>query len=394
MSQYTRRKDFDPEDFLKNYWQQKPLLIKDFLSGFKDPLSPGELAGLALEDGVESRLVEMDSASSYHLRHGPFQEADFLALPEQHWTLLVQAADQWVPRVCALKSVFDFLPAWRIDDVMVSHAVIGGSVGPHFDQYDVFLLQGSGSRTWKLGGHCSAEHLQVQESGLKLLKNFEQEQEVTLQCGDILYIPPGVAHWGIGTTPGLCYSIGFRAPGQAEMIESLSDLLIDEANEFQRYRDTHPGIQQSRAEISATSLAEAWRDLKSNIVREDLFYRAFGALVTRPRYPELIVAPRRTQSLSDIQSYRKPAIQLLRNTVSRFAWMREEENSRLLVFVDGEVFFQPRANLQAVTALCDVTPENINDINPPSDEEAWTKLLLQLVNLGSLLPIEAGHAPT
>lgn len=131
--------------FLRRHWQRKPLLLRQAFPGFRDPLSPEELAGLACEQEVESRLVFTEPAT-WRLRQGPFAETDFTSLPERDWTLLVQAVDHWVPEVKALLQSVPFLPSWRVDDVMVSYATPGGGVGPHFDYYDVFLVQGQGSR--------------------------------------------------------------------------------------------------------------------------------------------------------------------------------------------------------------------------------------------------------
>src|SRR5690606_1072476 len=186
-----------------------------------DPLSPEELAGLACESFVESRLVSR-SNDDWRMRNGPFRERDFLKLPERDWTLLVQAVDQWLPEVRKLLRHVDFLPSWRVDDVMISYATPGGGVGPHFDYYDVFLVQGLGSRVWKLGQWCTAADELRSESGLKLLRHFETRAEYTLHPGDVLYVPPGLAHWGTSIDNSLCYSLGFRAPSVAELLMDYS----------------------------------------------------------------------------------------------------------------------------------------------------------------------------
>ena len=148
---FEQELNLDREDFLARYWQNKPLLIRGAIKNFKPPLSSHALAGLALEDDIESRLVEYRD-KQWQLHHGPFRNADFHR--DNPWTLLVQAVDHFIPEVAALRKLVDFLPQWRVDDVMVSYAVDGGSVGPHYDNYDVFLLQGEGQRLWKLGQFC------------------------------------------------------------------------------------------------------------------------------------------------------------------------------------------------------------------------------------------------
>ena len=189
--------DMAAEDFLRDYWQKKPLLIRQAFPDYENPLSPDELAGLALEEEVESRIVLTQGKSPWELRRGPFAEDDFKTLPERDWTLLVQAVDQFVPDIADLISAFSFLPSWRVDDVMVSYAAPGGSVGPHFDNYDVFLLQTHGRRRWKIGQTCSPASPLLEHPDLRILENFEQQQEWVLEPGDMLYIPPGVAHYGI-----------------------------------------------------------------------------------------------------------------------------------------------------------------------------------------------------
>src|SRR5688500_10960091 len=203
--------------FLRDYWQKKPLLIRNGFPDFVDPISPEELAGLACEDDVEARLV-FTRKNTWKLDTGPFSERHFTTLPSRNWTLLVQAVDQWVPEVKAMLEHVNFIPSWRVDDVMVSYATPNGGVGPHFDYYDVFLVQGQGSRLWKTGQRCTSLDISRTSSGLKLLADFHTEQEWLLETGDVLYVPPGVAHWGTSRDNSLCYSLGFRAPSVGEMV--------------------------------------------------------------------------------------------------------------------------------------------------------------------------------
>src|SRR5690606_33230205 len=169
------------EDFLRAYWQKKPLLIRNAFPNFESPIDGDELAGLALEEEVESRLILEHCKVPWELQHGPFDENIFSTLPESHWTLLVQAVDQWVPEVHELLNHFRFIPNWRLDDIMVSYAPDQGSVGPHFDYYDVFLLQGAGQRRWRTGQQCDVNSAHVEGTPLNVLKNFEQQNEWLLE---------------------------------------------------------------------------------------------------------------------------------------------------------------------------------------------------------------------
>ena len=214
----------DEADFLSQYWQQRPLLIRGALPDFVAPIDADTLAGLAMEDMIESRIVSFDQGS-WALAHGPFQTKDFER--DCPWTLLVQGVDQWLPEVAALSGCVDFLPSWRFDDVMVSYAVDGGSVGPHFDRYDVFLLQGEGQRLWRVGQYCDESTPRLEHDSLHLLANFETVEEYLLNPGDALYVPPGYAHWGIAQGECTTFSLGFRAPTLADLSDRLLESVVE-----------------------------------------------------------------------------------------------------------------------------------------------------------------------
>ena len=224
-------------EFLRDYWQKKPLLIRQAIPDFESPIDADELAGLALEEEVESRLVIEHGERPWELRRGPFAEDAFGALPEREWTLLVQAVDQFVPEVAELLEQFRFLPSWRIDDVMISFAAPGGSVGPHFDNYDVFLLQAQGKRNWKIGQMCNSESPLLQHADLRILAEFEESAEWVLEPGDMLYLPPRLAHFGIAEDDCMTYSVGFRAPSAAEVLTHFTDFLAQYLTDEERYTD-------------------------------------------------------------------------------------------------------------------------------------------------------------
>ena len=277
--------DLSTDVFLQRYWQQKPLLIRNALTNYRSPISPDELAGLALESEVESRLVE-SQGMDWTLKHGPFTEEDFLGLSEQDWTLLVQGVNLWVPEVQALLSQFAFLPPWRLDDVMVSFACPGGSVGPHFDQYDVFLLQVEGQRRWQIGGQCSSKTPMRDDSPLRILKEFEAEEEWLLDPGDMLYLPPGVAHWGVAETECLTYSIGFRSPSIADMLGDLSVELLTQGYDA-HYRDPALTSAMASSNIDQAFIDQAKQQLWQAINDDDLISDWFARFMTATKYPEL-----------------------------------------------------------------------------------------------------------
>ncbi len=327
---------FDTDEFVDLYWQKKPMLIRQLLPDFKDPLSPEELAGLSMEAGTESRLIEGTDPNCWQLSEGPFTESRFTSLPEDGWTLLVQAVDQWHEPVQDLLHLFDFIPSWRFDDVMVSFAAHGAGVGPHYDFYDVFLVQGLGQRTWKIGKKCSSADGCVSAAGLSILKQFDQVEEFTLYSGDVLYIPPQFSHWGVSEGRSLCYSVGCRAPSKAEMLEGFSDMLIDRALPEDRYIDANPKRPMMRGEIKPSSLEESFNQLLKAVDNKENFYIWFGCNATLPKYPNLIEAPLQQISRLQLIDALKECCQLVPNPSSRFAFTTLPDSGRFVLFVDGE----------------------------------------------------------
>ena len=211
-------------EFLRDYWQKRPLVIRQAFPGFQSPVSPDELAGLACEEAVESRIViENDAGKPWQLHNGPFSPDRFSDLPEQDWTLLVQGLDHWVPEIADLLDNFRFIPNWRLDDIMASYAPKGGSVGPHYDMYDVFLLQAQGHRRWTFGGHCDHTSPRVEGTPLRILSSWDGEETVTLAPGDMLYLPPGIGHHGVAEDDCITLSVGFRAPTIDDILTSFTD---------------------------------------------------------------------------------------------------------------------------------------------------------------------------
>lgn len=216
--------------FMQRHWQKKPLVIRQAIPGFKLPLDRADLCGLAAKEEVQSRLVEQDSAGGaqpWRFKHGPFNRKALPAFKQPGWTLLVQGVDLLDDRVHALMNQFRFVPDARLDDVMVSYATDGGGVGPHFDSYDVFLLQAHGQRRWRIGRQ---KDLRLKpDLPLKILAHFEPEMEFVLEPGDMLYLPPRYAHDGVAVGECMTYSIGFRAPSRGELAGELLQRLAEDA---------------------------------------------------------------------------------------------------------------------------------------------------------------------
>lgn len=288
----------DPAAFLAGYWQKKPLFLPSGMDPSRPTLSPDELAWLATLPDVESRLIythDNGTICSYSIEHGPFDEADLMRLPESNWTLLVQDVDKHLPDFRALFEQVPFVPDWRIDDVMVSFAAPGGSVGPHLDQYDVFLCQGEGRREWRLTTSDKAVASDV-SAELSLLRPFDAEWEHLAENGDVLYLPPGIPHWGIATDRCMTYSIGMRAPQLSEFMATHQRLfpgsqglprpaLSQSTGHATFYRDPDLDVDEARpgliSEHALRRMRACWR-LPDDSVPDELTV-TFGCLVTEPK---------------------------------------------------------------------------------------------------------------
>ena len=301
-----------PAQFLADYWQKKPLLIRQAIPNFTGLLSPNELAGLACEDDVQARIITQNKGK-WRVMQSPFDEAVFTKLPKRDWTLLVQSVNHYLPEAAALLGLFNFIPHARLDDLMVSYAPIGGGVGAHVDSYDVFLLQGSGKRNWKISAQTDLSL--VEGAPLKILQNFKAEQEWTLEAGDMLYLPPKMAHWGIAESDDcMTYSIGFRAPKtqelQHEFLSHLQDNLGQdnlEQNNFSAddlYADADLTLQNHPAEISA-DMVEKVSEMLQKITWDNNHVADFlGQYLTEPK-PNVVFEP--NKNISIVEFARKMA---------------------------------------------------------------------------------------
>jgi 50S ribosomal protein L16 3-hydroxylase len=272
--------NLDRDTFLQQYWQQKPLVIRQGMTDFEDLISPDELAGLACEEAVESRLIYRQD-QQWQAESGPFESYDHLG--EKDWSLVVQAADNWAPQVAALTEGFDFLPDWRRDDVMISFATPGGSVGPHVDNYDTFICQGSGTRHWRVGKHGDFKQFSAHEALLHV-EPFEAMIGVTLEAGDILYIPPGYPHEGIALEPSMSFSVGYRTESAKDLFSGLADHLIDHDLANQLLVDPQRPVSSSPGLVDNTDLARIKQHLLSVLQDDELLARFCGAHMSAPKH--------------------------------------------------------------------------------------------------------------
>ena len=339
-----------PARFLRDYWQKRPLLIRNAFPGFVSPIEPEDLAGLACEEFALSRLIRHDRArDAWEVRQGPFPEDLFPTLGERDWTLLVQDVDKWDADVAALLARFDFLPRWRIDDIMVSFAATGGSVGAHVDQYDVFLLQAQGHRRWLIDANENPPLGFRDDVELKLLREFNASHDWVLGPGDMLYLPPGVPHHGIAEDPCLTFSVGMRAPSAAELMGDYIDTLAAEADDALRYRDADLAPPKDPNEIDADAMRRVVEAL--NVLRfndPDRLGDWFGRFITAYRNAEVAAGDAEARSRIEIEwDLEQAGAVLQRHPFSRMAWRRAADGGGRL-YVSGQERALPARDAQQI----------------------------------------------
>ncbi len=377
--------------FLRDYWHKRPLLIRNAFPGFQSPVAPEDLAGLACEDGVLARLISLDRSSGrWSVRSGPFQEEDFPGLPDHDWTLLVQDVDKWDPDVRALLEQFRFLPRWRIDDIMISFAATGGSVGAHVDHYDVFLLQAQGHRRWQIDASVAlgrrAPDLAFRDDvDIKLLRHFAPTHDWVLAPGDMLYLPPLVPHHGIAEDPCLTFSVGMRAPSSAELIADYLDTLIDGADEAVRYHDEDLAPAADPYEIDAVAMGRAIEALNALRMNDpDRLGDWFGRFITTYRASGEVMPPPTLPPREEIETALAHGLTLQRFPWSRMAWRRARRGATL--FCSGLQLHLPIADARALAAAGTIDGAAYARLSPKGRDAVW-----ELVRCGHYQP--AGDDP-
>ncbi len=274
--------------FLRDYWQKKPLLIRQAVPGFKGLLDPQQLIALACRDDVQARLVT-HQRSKWALRNEPFEPGDFDGLTKKgKWSVLVQGVNHFLPKGAELVKQFSFIPHSRLDDLMVSYAPKGGGVGPHFDAYDVFLVQGLGHRRWQIS--TQEDQTLIEGAPLRLLKDFRVEQEWVLEAGDMLYLPPHCAHNGIAEDDCMTYSIGFRTPWYQELAEQFLVYLQDRIEIAGTYADPDLKTQKHPSEISADMLQQVSQAIRKVQWDDEDVANFLGCYLSEPK-PHIFFDP-------------------------------------------------------------------------------------------------------
>ncbi|HEV7799617.1 MAG TPA: cupin domain-containing protein [Burkholderiales bacterium] len=363
-------------EFMRRHWQKAPLLTPRALPDYADAVTREDLIALAQRDDVESRIVRR-SAGSWHVQHGPFTARDIARLPRTGWTLLVQGVDQKLRQAARLLREFSFIPYARLDDVMISYAAPGGGVGPHFDSYDVFLLQGQGTRRWQISRQRDLELLE--DAPVKILKRFASEHEWRVGPGDLLYLPPQCAHNGVAIGECITYSIGFRAPSAQELGQQFLEYLQDRLALDGMYEDPDltptraPGrIPQSLID-SAVSTLERLRWSRADVTR------FMGAYLTEPKAHVVFDTPARSGTFDAF-------VRRVRNRGLRLALPTRLLISGRRLFINGESLHAPARTLKLFSALADE-----RELRAPLDFDATAGRVLYAWYCAGY--IEIGAAP-
>ena len=335
-----------------------------------------------MEEEIESRIIlEHGATKKWELKSGPFLESDFQALPETHWTLLVQQLDAWSPEINQLKDAFRFIPNWRIDDIMASYAPEGGSVGPHFDHYDVFLLQAEGHRHWRLGQMCDESTPRLPDTPLSILENFECTDDWTLSPGDMLYLPPKLAHFGVATDECITLSIGFRAPKHEQLLDDFGHFILDNANAKQFYEDPDASLQEHAGEVSTQALQSIDTILDQHLNDPALRRRWFLSYISGTKNQASLGESDPDFSEDELNELISQNAALSQNEGSRFVYCLDVAP---LMAVDGETYpFAPNI-LPAIQFICEHSSFDIAEIPTLNDNKAIFELLLRLIRQGSL----------
>lgn len=382
--------NLDWNDFLQNYWQKKPLLIKnafpsDLLANW---ISPEELAGLAMEEDVESRMViEKDGAEPWALSRGPFTEEDFTSTPETHWTLLVQGVNHWLPEASELLTAFDAIPRWRLDDVMVSFAPEEGGVGPHYDHYDVFLIQGAGLREWRLTKKdCTPENC-IPNMALRLMSVFDTEETYLLEAGDMLYLPAKVGHWGISRSSDcMTWSVGYRSLSAREMLEHFADFAARESIPVHWYQDPCWQNTTVPADVSSSAVAQAKAAIYAMLEDDAMMHRWFGQFVTEPQGHQgslLSLPPERSLPIDRFKRRLLQGDGLSADLMSR--WAQDTSTTPRLLHINGETtHIESAVEQDLLNQLCAHYDHSAEILSPWLQHQANLDLLHGLWQAGVL----------
>ncbi|MEQ1297917.1 cupin domain-containing protein [Acinetobacter soli] len=363
------------EQFLNEYWQKKPLLVRNAIPEIINILEPDDVKELALEETVSARLIKQKDKdpNQWSVKSSPLIKGDFQKLPKL-WTLLVQAVDHYSFDLAELWKKFPFIPQWRRDDIMVSYAPKGGSVGQHFDFYDVFLVQGYGHRRWQLGQMCDENTAFVTGQPLKLLPEMDVHFDEVLAPGDLLYVPPGLSHYGVAEDDCLTFSFGFRMPNVATMMDRVSDRFADNALLKNPVIDIMRDQVGQIGEMTSNELAYLKAKVLDQLQHSSDFEHALVALMSEPKYPDNIPEPDEIEA-DDLREILSTGYELCLEPASRLLYTQQDD--QLLFWANGEACCIDDRFAPLLKALAD---GQVLPFDAQFDHDEFLEDLAQLLN--------------
>jgi 50S ribosomal protein L16 3-hydroxylase len=338
------------QHFLSEYWQQKPLLIRQAFDGSPVDISPEELAGIACDTDAPSRIVIEQGAEPWASLFGPFDNETFANLPDSHWTLLVNDLERYIPELRQIIRKFRFIPDWRLDDLMLSYAVEQGSVGPHIDDYDVFLIQTSGERKWRVDSRENHNKEILKDCSLRILKHFDSDNDWILKPGDMLYLPPNMPHYGISQSNNcMTLSVGFRAPSQRELIYNWVDSIGNSPEFNQRYHDEKRQFQHHSSEITAKDIEALSAIIEEGInTKKDTISHWIGKYLTETKGDSAV----NQENKEDISKENKSSsLNYYRKSWLRLAYIKDKD--KIHFFADGDHYTFETEEKEAILYLCE-----------------------------------------
>ena len=364
------------EQFLAEYWQKKPLLIKQGLPQLAGMFEPEDILGLAIEEDASARLLTQAATKKsgqpqWQLKKSPLTETDFDNLPEQ-WTVLVQNLEQWSPELGQLWQAFDFIPQWQRDDIMVSYAPKGGSVGKHYDDYDVFLAQGYGQRRWQLGKFCDKDTAFVADEPIRLFDDMgEIIFDEILEAGDVLYVPPKLSHFGVAQDDCLTFSFGCRRPNLMQIIDSMADIATNDSDLFVPM--LLPQAMQSSGELQANSI-EAIKSQLLQLLQSErgdhIIRQAVSEVVSKRQYDALV--PEDTMDTDELMQALAEGATLQADYNNRLLY--SQTNDGMTLYVNGQrVDGLDESAMSVLIRLANgehLTQSDVTDIDP-DDLSEW-----------------------
>ena len=372
--------NFSKDQFLKSYWQKKPVCYKNAITNFKDPITPNELAGLSMEDFIDSREVS-NTDNKWKVKQGPlsFNKKNN---PTKNWMFLVQATNHWHDGVDSLSRYFDFLPNWLFDDIMVGFSTEDSSVGAHIDNYDVFILQGKGKRRWTVGDKEGNYKLDQSQKNLQLIENFLPMLDVTLEAGDLLYIPIGFPHKAIALEDSMSYSIGYRSPNQQEILSHYTDYLIDKNINKKHYINRNLTARVDPHNVSHEDEKLLYDMTLKCLKNQETFRDFLGLYLSTPRHELDIFTDNYSSSEVEDLLINKKTLYLTNGV--KFIYF-ENEKSKQKLYINGQSFEIDSKYFKEVKKISQFKKVNVQIIKPDvlfSDN--LMKFITKILNLGLL----------